>query len=378
VYVGTSQEEILARLRAKAQARQTEMRTQFVHPDLPRVTPTPAPQERLVAPTVLPPKPPAAPARYVPPPAPQAPEGPNPIHTYVSDFSDYVRKTNSSEISVLAAQEDAGQASTPPPRAPRSRLTLVYAIGGVVLLLGAIGSITTLSSFMQSHPQSVAPTQTISTPIFVDDRAQLSGTGSTLVTAIAGAISTPLPLNNVRALYTQNGTTTTTNLFVNLGIPAPSILLRNINNTGSMTGILTTENGESPFFILSVMSYSDTFGGMLSWEPRMLTDLGTLFPAYPSVVPTQTASSTTATSTSTIPSPSKTKTAGTLAQVLPNVPVGFRDVVIANHDARAYVDAQNRYVLVYGYWSPSTLVIVRDPDAFTTILNRLAGSQTAQ
>jgi hypothetical protein len=124
-----------------------------------------------------------------------------------------------------------------------------------------------------------------------------------------------------------------------------------------MAGVVSADGNQSPFFILSVASFGDTFAGMLSWEPRMPRDLSKLFLPYPVSV----------TATTTSKDAVKTPLVSSAA---------FFDATIANHDVRVYRDSEGRDVLLYGYWNQTTLVIARDAAAFTEIVGRLATSRT--
>ena len=115
------------------------------------------------------------------------------------------------------------------------------------------------------------------------------------------------------------------------------------------------------------MSYSNTFSGMLQWEPLMPRDLSELFPPYST--PIVTASSTLATATST-------PTTATSTSSVPVVIASFHDEVVNNHDVRVYLDAANRTIFLYGYWNQVTLVIARNTTAFTEILDRLAAARS--
>ena len=135
-----------------------------------------------------------------------------------------------------------------------------------------------------------------------------------------------------------------------------------------MAGIVNVDGRQSPFFILSVATYSDTFAGMLSWERMMSRDLEKLFPPYPASVPATLAVSTSSPLVAT----------STVAAVIPTVPAtiaAFHDEVVSNHDARIYRDAAGKSILLYGYWNQTTLVIARDPAALTEIFGRLATSR---
>ena len=322
--------------------------------------------ERLIEASPLSPATPPAPAAPVSPPpaAPEQPtppeelERPTPLKTYSGDFSDRMQETHASRATVLAAEQDAASwSSSPAEEVQEERPHRNYwLIGGGIFLLvaGSAGGYFVYSRYASMlTPVIVAPG--VSTPIFVDSHGQVSGSGSALTVAIRQSASDPLLINTVRALTLADAPDGVT-VFSSLSVHAPDILLRNIDAAGSMAGIVNTNSGQAPFFILSVGSYRATFSGMLSWERTMLTDLAPFFPMY-SVSTGSVASSTTATATTTAPAKS-----------------GFRDEVVSNHDVRVYRDTLNRSVMLYGYWDQKTLIIARDPAAFTEILARLATS----
>ena len=282
-------------------------------------------------------------------------EKPTPLKTYAGDFSERMKETRASAVTVLAAEQDAS------PRTPQvisensSRSNLPYIIVGVLLLVaGGFGAYVAYTRYLiVSAP--VVLTRNASAPIFVDESEQILGTGTVLLKAIEQSVARPLAPNNIRLLSVAS--TTVGSVFSALPLSVPDILLRNVNAADSMAGVVHAGEGQSPFFILSVASYGETFAGMFSWESRMPRDLKALFPPHPQP-PVSTGS---ATSTA----------GGTLTTQLE-----FRDEVVNNHDVRIYRDAAGRSVLLYGYWNQTTLVIARNPEAFAEILERLATART--
>jgi hypothetical protein len=150
---------------------------------------------------------------------------------------------------------------------------------------------------------------------------------------------------------------------------------------GSIAGVVNVDGETYPFFILSVSSYSTTFAGMLSWEKTMPADLAGLFPAFAPISPAPASVATTTTAATTT-AKTKTKKATTLVAAPPPPPVipvstaGFYDETVSNHDVRVYRDDAHRSVLLYGYWNQNTLIIARDPDSFSEIVQRLANSHS--
>lgn len=275
-----------------------------------------------------------------------------PLKTYAGDFSEKMKETQASAVTVLAAEQDSS------PRTPQvisgnsSRSNLPYIIAGVVLLIaGGFGAYVAYTRYLiVSAPVVLTPNA--SAPIFVDEREQISGTGGALIKAIEQSVARPLAQNNIRLLSVAG--TIAESVFSALPLSVPDILLRNVNAVGSMAGVVNAGDSQSPFFILSVDSYGDTFAGMFSWEPGMPRDLKALFPPHPQ-------------------SPVGTTTAATST---PAIKPEFRDEVVNNHDVRIYRDAAGRSVLLYGYWNQTTLIIARNPEAFTEILERLGAART--
>jgi len=304
----------------------------------------------------------------------------SPLKTYAGDFSDKMEEEHASAVTVLAAEQDAAPLETNSQPVRRSLSGILYTIIGVILLVaGGFGIYFAYTKYLASFA-TIIFSPSISTPIFVDEREEISGVGIVLLQAIEQSVSRPIASGTIRLLYTSSATTTDNSVFSALQKPAPDVLLRNLNAKGSMAGIINTGGVQSPFFILSVTSYGETFSGMLSWERLMPRDLTELFPSFaesyggqvPKIVATTTAT-TTAISTTT---PKTTKKTATSTPTTPIITPGFRDEVIGNHDVRMYRDASGHSILLYGYWNQTTLIIARNTSAFTEILNRLANSRT--
>ena len=308
-----------------------------------------------------------------------------PLHTYADDFSSRVKEQQASTFSILAAEQDTGKGTTR--EALRSNHTLGYLIGGTVLFLLGIGGAFLGYVRYQSAHAPVQPTPTVKAPLFYDEQKEVIGEGAVLKSSIAEAAFEALLPNKVRLIYSSSSTTTRMSLFAAAQIMAPQSVLRNIVGDGSMVGSVNSDGGPTPFFVLSVLSYNDTFAGMLSWESQMLSDLSAFYPAYPApqiieplppLVPT-----TTATTTKKGPAVKKTAPPATTTPPAAPLPVPtptrvpqFYDQVVSNIDARVYRDTQGRVLIIYGFWNQNTLVIARDETSFSEILRRLRTTRT--
>lgn len=287
------------------------------------------------------------------------------IETYAGDFSDKIKDEHASVATVLAAEQDSlPNTSKTVPKNPRDNY--FYIIAGVTLLI--ISGVAVYSAYerYRTNTLPIVLTQTVPAPLFVDEREQITGNGSALEQAIIKSVAHPLAQGNARLLYDD---TSTESIFSRLSF-VPGVLVRNIRAGGSVAGVVNIDGVQSPFFILSVTSYGNSFSGMLSWETVMPYTLDGLFPPYP--LPR----------TSVYESATSSLQAGTTAKaVVATTSVAaifssFHDEVVSNHDVRVYRDAAGKSVMLYGYWDRSTLVIARDSKAFTEITQRIAHART--
>jgi len=316
-------------------------------------------------------------------PEPLPPEPAAVLHTYEADFTDHVSEQHASQASIVAAEQDAG---THTEESQESNVKkILFVVSGVLFVLIGGGVAYYEYTLYSASQAPVIIAQVTAAPIFYNEEEKTSDVGQDLYRAVERSVTHALPSGYVRLLSSTNATTTRLSLFVVMQPPAPQILLRNIEGAGSMVGVINSGDAQSPFFILSVLSYNDTFAGMLQWEPTITKDLAALFPLYPEPIPPPAPVATTTPPVATSTSKSKTTKKVVLATSTPptvatSTPVrkfvpAFYDEIIANHDARIYRDAQGRSVVMYGYWNQNTLVIARNPEAFTEILMRLANAR---
>ena len=348
------------------------------------MTPFQAPAERLIEASPIQEEPiivhqalAVEPAPLLPPLPPEEFEKPNPIETYSQDFRARMKDMRASTATVLAAEQDSApiaEQQVASSLAGNGRNILYILAGATLLIGGGAGVYFTYARYQTAiAPVIIAPTA--STPIFIDEREQIAGTGVALAQAVKQSVAKPLKTGTVR-LLTLGSAGAGTSIFAELAKSAPGMLTRNVDAMNSMAGVVNASSGQSPFFILSVGAYSATFSGMLSWEPAIQNDLALLFPLYAapaSAVPLEPVATTT-TATTTKKAAIKTATT-TTPTVTATIPLGFRDEVVSNHDVRIYRDATGRSILVYGYWNQETLVIARDPSALIEIFERVATSR---
>lgn len=306
----------------------------------------------------------------------------SPIQTYAGDFTERMNTMQASTATVLAAEQDSAPMLVQVQPSKFSRSNILYSVAGTILIIASgVGAYFAYTQYIASSVPVVLTSGAMA-PIFVDDRKPVAGTGAALMQAVQQSVASQLAVGNVRLLYSESATSTS--IFSSLQLPAPGALLRNITASRSMAGVVNVGGAQSPFFILSVSSYSNTFAGMLLWEKSMPRDLAKLYPPYPSPVivqPVATSTDTTASTTLAVStsSPRVTTPSVPASKPVPSAPTtvpAFFDATVANHDVRVYRDSSGRAVVLYGYWNQTTLIIARDAAAFSEILGRLATSRT--
>lgn len=289
-----------------------------------------------------------------------------PLHTYTSDFAEHAKRQGATQLSVLAAEQDAGGMSTPAAFG-KKKPSWFPLLAGTLLILAGAGSIYFAYYFM-THRPGVPIEVFVPSLIFADEHVRIEGTGAELQAKLADLSSHPLPEGGVAITYVTYASTTPEGKIVEepaaggvlvraLTLTAPDILLRN-TEPASTVGVVRAGGETRPFLILRVASFERTFAGMLVWEKTMADDLRVFYPAFevPQPAPVATTTATTTTPAS-----------------LPILP--FTDYTIANYDVRILKDAIGRTILLYGYRDKETLIIARNEAAFEELVKRLAATR---
>jgi len=294
----------------------------------------------------------------IPVPKPTAPER---IHTYKSDFADHIDTKDASAFSVLAAQSDAtGERTVVLKEKKRFPIALV---AGILLVLLGGGSVFA-AFFAVTHRVIPLFAPHVPSLVAADAKRELSGEPGALLSELAQIRNEPLAEGAVMVVYTAIASTSSDGavfglpqeggeLVKALALPMPDILFRSIQQE-STVGIIRAGGEQHAFFILRVDSFERAFAGMLEWEPRIVSDLALLYPAYP------------------LPESSATTTASSTPEALPDLV--FTDEITGNRDVRVLRDITGRALLTYGFRDKETLIIARDETAFLELVRRLAAS----
>jgi hypothetical protein len=310
---------------------------------------------------------PVAEAAFIPEPLPPTPmvaiPEPSPFHSFSTDFAQRIDDKGASQFSVLAAEKDAAPRMQVQTK-PRKNFPILPIVAAIALICIGTGGLYVAYKYMTS---TAAVAILAPAPTLVSSNAEvtLSGSGVPLQESLAQLSTKTIAANSITvALLGSSDETASssapTSLFSALQLPAPDILLRNIDPLTTV-GVINDGQQTAPFFVLRVSSYARTFAGMLAWEPTMPQDLGVFYTLYPAQ---EIPASTTSTSTSPIPTYSDQ----------PQSTGQFVDEVVDNHNARALKDTAGNTIMIYGYSDQQTLIIARDEAAFTQIIGRLTST----
>lgn len=122
---------------------------------------------------------------------------------------------------------------------------------------------------------------------------------------------------------------------------APESLIRSLDQQ-FLLGVYSSDIN-SPFMLLKTSSYETAYAGMLSWEKELAIDMEGIL--YKKVEPAY--------------NPGATVSAGQ-----------YIDRVIANRDARAYIDATGRVLFYYAFVTNQIIIIAQNEDALKEVIER--------
>jgi hypothetical protein len=358
-------------------ARMTDLYPNVGKPQADAQAPQPVvPPAQPVTPPPAQPIPPAAPVTPTPapqpitPPAPAAPSttplgqdsalrevpvgdvlgGETPrIHTFADDVKRALSQDHMS-ISKIAMEEQKRrdrlmQTNEVSARNPRN-LALLFV--SLILLLGGGG---TIWYFMTQVGEEKVPTITDDKRIHVtyDSRIDLSfdnTTRSTISEDIARISTQPLTNDTITAIvYRKEFDLVDPRLFLlTLQSRAPESLVRSLDSQ-FMLGIYSSKVN-APFLLIKSSSYETAYSGMLAWEKDLAVDMDGIIYRKVQALPD---------GTGTLPSNSGQ----------------YVDRVIANRDARAYVDVTGRMLFYYAFVTNDLIIIAQNDAALSEVISRV-------
>lgn len=260
------------------------------------------------------------------------------IRTFQGDVAEALRREEQSLVSIQRAEhlkKSAAQSATAAPgERPKSKMeSFSLFLGSLVLfVLGTVGVWYAYNEFVR---RSATPIMTAPANRFVSVNTEISldftaTSREILVDALAGAVR-GTAVGELRHIKVPFSTSEFLNI---LESQAPGSLIRALDPL-FMFGAF----GESAFLIIKLVSFENTFAGMLLWEKNLNRDIGPLF---------------------------------STAELLRNIPLEsvFTDMTDKNKDVRI-LTLGSQPVLLYSFFDNNTLIITDSIETFRTLIDRL-------
>lgn len=274
-----------------------------------------------------------------------------PIRTFSSDLAEAVREHGGSVVRVAIEEEEKHKQEVED-MSIRSRSNMVFVVGGIAVVIGAI--IFFFFIYSQKQTATVAPTvsqPTTPTSLITSENADvISITGiqtQDLITQIQQDVTNPKiqsgQVDNI--ILSKDGTVNPNtrlpaSAFLSMiGTHAPTSFLRSLL-PDYMIGSVFSDHG-SLFLVIHGTAHDYLLSGMLSWEPYLFNDMKTLF--------TLDQSSFTAAQLESLP---------------------FQDTLIENREARAVLDANQKPLFYYTFLDTNTVLFAKDTTILTEVVSR--------
>ncbi len=285
------------------------------------------------------------------------------LHTYKQDVEGLVRKRKVSLVNVMAMQSDKKMATdgshivntmgTAKKKEGTTKFMIMASV--LMLVLGAVALFVAYSAYqaqLQSTEQDKSQVLADDTMIFVEHRARLNVTDrlpretlSELAKILSQSQATLGSVTQVILEWsawsdTLGAQTTFTisqeQLIQLLGLTLPEQFIRLLGNPSDYMIGMHMADRNSPFIILTTVSYEHAFAGMLEWEGNAEAQLSPLF---------------------------NTNGSGSSKR-------NIEDIVVQNIDARAVRDDARNLKLLYAFLDHETLLITNNIHTLTEVARR--------
>lgn len=295
-----------------------------------------------------------------------------PVQTYQGDIASLVEGTRVSVVSAAAAEaQRRAQTVTELPatyiRPVWPRIVMVAVAVG--LFVGSIG----LVAFVAMRLLPVEPPPAVSAPLLYIDsqKTVVYVPGESRVkllsdlTEARDSVNLALGLiSGVSVAANDNATIAAPDLLPFIAPSMPPQLQRTMQDE-YMFGIHAFD-GNQPFLMFKVDSYTDAYAGMLAWEATMRTELSPLFTRVPNAAAQVRQQENISTATSSAP------TASTTTPTTQTAPVVFVDQIVENRDARVIRDQYGNILLLWTFLDRTTVVVTTNQYTLREVVSRLS------
>jgi hypothetical protein len=276
------------------------------------------------------------------------------IRTYADDVKDAMRVDNTSMAQIaMAEQRRRDQNAMVDDASSRNPRNILLVMTGIALM--AASGVVIWYFLTQNPGTEPAPVVVSSQKIIIeyDNRVTLSALDETragLQNSVRQVLSQPLAERTLTAVvFAENDTPLDLNVWLSrIQSRVPESLTRALRPT-FLFGVYAHDYNSS-FLLLEASSFQEAFAGMLAWEPDLTIDIDRFIYSKPQ------------------PRPASTSTPPTAA---PAGQFRYIDRVIANRDARVYLDPDGRELFFYTFVTNELIFIGRDQVTLEEVIGRI-------
>lgn len=278
------------------------------------------------------------------------------LRTYSSDMADAIRDNEMSVIKIALAEKEKKEREFVYKKVEGTNLQKILLIaGGVILIIGAIVGVYSLMRKNSANNTLTQQTPTNNMRAFISYNSQSSvdATGATDIDSISkllrAEISSGGNSRSIKAIFVNTTVGTASeplaliDFLSEIKTTAPGALVRSLTGQYMIGTYQSTNSTQAPhlFFIFQTKDYNQAYPGMLAWEQTILGDLYPLFGIDVS------------------------------ADESALLQKQFKDIIIANKDARVLYDFDGKSILYYIFANKNDFIITDSTEAIGEILSRL-------
>jgi len=283
---------------------------------------------------------------------------PKNLRTYTSDMADVVRENEMSVIKIAVAEQKRHEMEAMYKKSQGSNLTKFLLLVGAIVLI--IGGVLGAYYLLKKKEAIVAPTEikkSIESFISFDKESFIDMTNATSSADVISAIRKEMSAGSVGSIHALFPTTSVSGtpallpvqkFFSLMKSTAPGPLSRSLKDQYMIGTHTSIKDASKPhlFLIFQTNDFNVAYGGMLKWEDTLLDDLFGLFDINVS---------------------------DSRAELFERP---FKDIIIANIDARILYDSEGNEVLYYIFLDDDKIVITDNQETIKEILTRLITKKT--
>jgi hypothetical protein len=307
------------------------------------------------------------------------------LRTYQGDMAEFIKNKNESVVSIAIKEKEGKEKKTKEGKKLESyskkntgnfQINLTMAVLSLLLIFGGAAVFFYVFKVLKEEPVSKVAVQEEIIPY-----SNLI-TLANITNKSLGPELSKLPLSNgisIVKISDTNGTSflKAQDFFNFLEVILPASLKRTIKNEYAL-GIISQNNKNSYFIVITANDFGAAFSAMLDWEGNMEKDLSFLNAETDNFIVASAATTTATTTANAATNGGQAST--TLIVEIPMKPESFswKDVIIKNKDTRALMNEKGESRIAYTFLDKNTILITDNISVIGDISSAYASRSVAR